>query len=220
VSFVSVISFGNLVRAVTRSYDTRDEAIVEGQILREKHGPLNQGYWFQVFEQQPERRKFERSDVCDRLEFVERRKRWNSRPGGVLVMKLFSWGRDGGPKSPVWGFWFIEIKWLFSIVLLRFEQGETREAFHSHAFNALTWWLSGQVDEIHFDGRVQCWRPSFWPKLTRRSCFHKVYPIKRTWALSIRGPWAKRWHEFRKDTGELTNLENGRRVVGRWWYAP
>jgi len=129
-------------------------------------------------------------------------------------MKLFSWGRDGGPKSSVFGFWFIEIKWLFSIVLLRFE-GETREAFHSHAFNALTWWLSGKVHEIHKDGSVQCWRPSLFPKFTPRSCFHKVRPIKRTWALSIRGPWAKRWQEFRQDRQELTTFESGRRVVDR-----
>ena len=129
-------------------------------------------------------------------------------------MKLFSWGRDGGPKSPVWGFWFIEIKSLFSIVLLRFE-GETREAFHSHAFNALTWWLSGEVREELLSGEVRFWRPSFWPKLTLRSCFHRVHPVKRTWALSIRGPWLKRWHEFRKDMGELTTLEHGRKIVDR-----
>ena len=128
-------------------------------------------------------------------------------------MKFLRWGRDGGPKSPVWGFWFIEIKWLFSIVLLRFD-GDSREAFHSHAFNALTWWLRGEVIEMFPDGRnTTCWRPSIWPKLTRRSCFHKVQPTRRTWALSFRGPWSKQWKEFDPTTRQLTTLAHGRRVV-------
>lgn len=132
-------------------------------------------------------------------------------------MKFLRWGKDGGPESPVLGFWLIEIKWLFSIVLLRFEAGKTREVFHSHAFNALTWWLSGGVMEILLDGTRKCWWPSFWPKLTRRSTYHKVHPVKRTWALSIRGPWAKTWHEVREGEGydELTTLTHGRRVVDR-----
>lgn len=130
-------------------------------------------------------------------------------------MKFLKWGKDGGPESSVWGFWFIEIKWLFSIVLLRFEKGETREAFHSHAFNALTWWLSGKVAEEHTNGQIDLWWPSLLPKLTRRSCFHRVRPIKKTWALSIRGPWAKQWQEFRKDWSELTTFESGRRIVAR-----
>jgi hypothetical protein len=130
-------------------------------------------------------------------------------------MKLLRWGRDGGPKSPVWGFWFVEIKCLFSIVLLRFEAGESREAFHSHAFNALTWWLSGEVVEELKDGSTRVWSPSFWPKLTRRSCFHRVLPRRRTWALSVRGPWSKHWHEFVARTREQTTLVNGRKVIER-----
>lgn len=127
-------------------------------------------------------------------------------------MKFMKWGKDGGPESGVYGFWLVEIKSLFSIVLLRFE-ADNREAYHSHAFNALTWWLAGEVDEHHKDGRVQRWCPSLWPKYTPRSCFHKVKPLKRTWALSLRGPWSKRWFEYRRDRGEVTTFEHGRRVV-------
>lgn len=129
-------------------------------------------------------------------------------------MRFLHWGRDGGPKSSVMGFWIIEIKWLFSIVFIRFD-GSTRENFHSHAFNALTWWLTGEVVEILKDGTTKSWRPSFWPKLTRRSCFHKVQPLRRTWALSIRGPWSKTWLEYNRGTQELTTLTNGRKVVDR-----
>ena len=42
-------------------------------------------------------------------------------------MRLFFYGKDGGQYSTVWGYWLIEIKSLFSVVLLRFE-GDSREA--------------------------------------------------------------------------------------------
>ena len=50
-------------------------------------------------------------------------------------MKLFHKSHDGGKNSGVTGYWLIEWKSGFSIVVLRFSKG-TREAFHSHAFNA------------------------------------------------------------------------------------
>ncbi len=130
-------------------------------------------------------------------------------------MKLLSWGKDGGPESSVTGLWFVEIKWLFSIVLLRFEKGSTREAFHSHAFNALTWWLKGEVVEQHKDGSNNFWSPSLLPKFTSRSTFHRVIPMRRTWALSFRGPWSRTWLEFNKARRELTTLTHGREVLGR-----
>jgi hypothetical protein len=99
-------------------------------------------------------------------------------------MRILSKAKDGGLKSTVTGFWFIEIKSLFSIVLLRFDKG-SREAFHSHAFNAITWFLNGNVDEHHLDGRVLNWQGSIKPKFTPRSCFHKVFANETTYALSI-----------------------------------
>lgn len=38
-------------------------------------------------------------------------------------MKLFSKSHDGGKDSGVTGYWLIESKSLFSIVLLRFSEG-------------------------------------------------------------------------------------------------
>jgi hypothetical protein len=128
-------------------------------------------------------------------------------------MKFLRWGKDGGPESGVFGFWIVEIKPLFSIVLLRFD-ADQREAYHSHAFHAVTWWLSGEVCERLRDGSVRLWRPSLIPKITTRSCCHKVIPYKRTWAISFRGPWAQRWYEYRRDRQEVTTFEHGRRVVG------
>ena len=125
-------------------------------------------------------------------------------------MKFFSKGKDGGQNSHVWGFWAVEIKSLFSIVLLCFEEG-SREAFHSHAFNAYTWFLNGEVEEYHLNGETITWKPSIKPKYTPRKCFHKVYSKKRTWALSFRGPWADTWREFSND--KLTTLTHGRTPV-------
>lgn len=128
-------------------------------------------------------------------------------------MKFFSIAKDGGPKSHVTGYWLIEVKWLFTVVLLRFAQG-TREAYHSHAFNALSWFLSGEVEERLFGSPVvRTWKPSFRPKWTPRSCFHKVYAKRTTWCLSIRGPWQWTWREYIPATGEMHTLTHGRKVM-------
>lgn len=124
-------------------------------------------------------------------------------------MKLFSRAPDGGSKSGVTGYFLIEAKRLFSVVLLHFAPG-SREAFHSHAFNAITLWLTGGVQEQHLDGTVTAWAPGQ-VKLTRRSTFHRVFATRGTWALSLRGPWANQWQESRH--GELVTLTHGRREL-------
>ncbi len=126
-------------------------------------------------------------------------------------MKIFKHGHDGGENSGVTGYWFIECKPLFSVVLLRFNKG-SREAYHSHAFNALTWWLKGEVEEHFQDGSPsKKWKPSLKPKLTLRKTFHKIYANKISWALSIRGPWKETWEEF--NGGVMTTLAHGRKKV-------
>ena len=126
-------------------------------------------------------------------------------------MKLFKKSHDGGKDSGVTGFWLIECKPLFSIVLLKFNKG-SREAFHSHTFNALTWWVKGEVEEQFKDGSPsKKWLPSFIPKLTLRNDFHKVYANKTSWALSLRGPWQKTWKESKE--GSAYTLTHGRKVV-------
>lgn len=124
-------------------------------------------------------------------------------------MRLFSKAPDGGKDSGVTGHFLIEIKSLFSIVLLRFEKG-TREAFHDHAFNAWTLWLKGMAREHHLDGTTKEWYRGQ-VKYTPRKVFHKVEALKTTWAVSIRGPWNKTWHESRN--GKLVTLTHGRKEV-------
>lgn len=132
-------------------------------------------------------------------------------------MKLFHKSYDGGADSGVTGYWLIEAKNLFSIVLLHFSPG-SREAFHSHAFNAVTWWLRGNVREEFYyaypEGWTDSidWKPSFKPKFTPRGNFHKIVAGENgAWALSFRGPWNKTWQEHKN--GETYELTHGRERV-------
>jgi hypothetical protein len=133
-------------------------------------------------------------------------------------MKLFFKGKDGGQESNVTGYWLFESKRFGSIVLLRFDEG-SREAYHSHAFNAVSWVLKGLlVERVKADNifgftqnRI---KPSIKPIYTARDRMHKVYGMaKRTWVLSFRGPWTKTWKEYLpKEDREIT-LTNGRKEV-------
>jgi len=128
-------------------------------------------------------------------------------------MRLFNWAKDGGEESHVHGLYIIEIKPLFSVVLLRFTQG-SREAYHNHAFNAITWVLSGEFEEHKLNKQVKAYKPSLKPKITPRTCFHKVVSKGTTWAISFRGPWTKTWKEYHPKEDKLYTLTSGRKIVG------
>lgn len=127
-------------------------------------------------------------------------------------MKFLSKCKDGGPESPVTAYVLIEIKSLFSVMLLHF--GGTREAFHSHAFNAVTLWLKGWAWERTADGKLKFYKAGML-KYTPRGCFHRVEPVSEhdTWALTVRGPWNSTWQE--RKAGILTTLTNGRKIVAQ-----
>jgi predicted metal-dependent enzyme (double-stranded beta helix superfamily) len=127
-------------------------------------------------------------------------------------MKWLEWCKDGGPDSNVSGLFVVEIKSLFSIVLLKFANG-SREAFHEHAFNALSWVLRGKLVEDNTNWVVNTYTPSLLPIFTKRSTFHRVVSIGDTWVISLRGPWRKQWREYIPATRELLTLTNGRTVV-------
>lgn len=126
------------------------------------------------------------------------------------MKNLFFTSKDGGKESTVYGFWIAEFKKLFSIVLLRFE-GESREAYHNHAFNSISWVLKGKLTEQHYGGRVSVHTPSLIPIVTLRDTFHKVHSSGTTIVLSFRGPWVDFWHEY--VSGEKVTLTHGRKIV-------
>ncbi len=124
-------------------------------------------------------------------------------------MRLFYIGKDGGPNSTVTGYWLIELKKLFSIALLKFDNG-SRDEYHSHAFDCISWVLDGCLKEQHLEGPQQVHRPSFLPVLTLRTTFHRVVSEGTTWVFTIRGPWAKTWDEYNPITHRYTTLKNRR----------
>lgn len=124
-------------------------------------------------------------------------------------MKLFHWDKDGGPESTVSGLFLIEIKDLFSIVLLRFGPG-TREAYHEHAFNSWSVVLKGKlVEHLHSGEQNIYWAGD--TVTTLRKTFHKVFSIGTSWVISFRGPWTKTWREYQG--GQYRTLTHGREEV-------
>lgn len=123
------------------------------------------------------------------------------------MINLFKRSHDGGKDSGVTGYWLIEWKKGFSIVLLHFSPG-SREAFHSHAFNAITLWLKGVVVEDYPHEPSRSWLPlSF--KYTPRNLMHRIIAGNTgAWALSVRGPWSDTWEEIKG--GERYTLTHGR----------
>ena len=130
-------------------------------------------------------------------------------------MKFFSRSKDGGPDSTVTAYWLFEIKSLFSIALLRFEDG-SRDEYHSHAFNSVSWLLSGGLSEQHRNQYlgVECHYPGIRPIITKRSTFHRVWSGGRSWVLTFRGPWSKTWREYDPRTREFSTLAHGRKIIG------
>lgn len=132
-------------------------------------------------------------------------------------MRFFQKVKDGGPDSPVDAYVLIEIKSLFSIMLLHFPKGRTREAYHSHAFNAITIWLKGKVREhlLGDDGAGLLYTaPSI--KRTPTWLMHKIEPIEDAWALTFRGPWRDKWEEYRENNpkgSRFVILTHGRKEV-------
>jgi hypothetical protein len=130
-------------------------------------------------------------------------------------MKLMTWRKDGGQKSRVHGFFVVEIKSLFTIVILHFYPG-TRDAYHSHAFGAVSWLFTGRLNECAITTNnkteIKTYTPSLLPIWTPRSRLHQVESVGHSWALSFRGPWTHMWNEITEDREAIT-LTHGRKVV-------
>lgn len=129
-----------------------------------------------------------------------------------LLSQFFSKAKDGGPNSPVDGYFLFEIKGLCSVALLKFNKG-TREQFHTHAFNALTWFISGNLVEEKVNGDLYLYKRSIFPKITLKSNNHRVIALKDSWCLTIRGSWDNMWTEYDKKTGKTTYLTHGRKEI-------
>lgn len=132
---------------------------------------------------------------------------------GGRKMKFCKKMFDGGKDSTVTGYFLIEIKSLFSIVLLKFNKG-SRENYHSHAFNALTWFLYGDLVEYNLSKPNYKYKGKLIPKITKKSDIHKVFANKNSYAISLRGPWDDYWQEYNPMSNKYITLTHGRKIVG------
>lgn len=123
--------------------------------------------------------------------------------------------KDGGPDSPVEAFWLVEWKALFSIGVLRFPRG-SRENFHSHAMNAVSWVVSGLLTEEFADrNRRNNTYQTGDVAVTRRETLHRVWGIAPvTWVLTLRGRWEREWLEWNPASRQYIRLSLGRRIEG------
>lgn len=135
------------------------------------------------------------------------------------LVKLLWGDKDGGPESRVWC-WGIESKRFGSVLLLKFAKG-SREAFHTHAFNSISWLLRGRLLEnfkTPFAGLpFESWalhQPGCHPIRTYRDTYHKVEGMAdATWVLTFRGPWVDTWKDLDLKTGHESTLTHGRKEV-------
>ena len=104
----------------------------------------------------------------------------------------------------------MQINFQKRLFILKFD-GKSREAFHTHAFNAVSWILCGKMVEYFLDKKIPCRLlvPNVLPFKTYKDDFHMVSSIGTSWALSFRGPWEKQWLESTPQDG-LYRLRTGR----------
>ncbi len=138
-------------------------------------------------------------------------------------MRILMGSKDGGPESNVrmWGF---EWKSGFSVLVLCCAEG-SREAFHTHAFKAISWLLTGALVEegmtrVTSDGRRtriyhdKMHLPSLRPIRTPRERMHKVAGFaKNSWVITLRGPWAPTWLDWSDYENKPRRLSWGRKEV-------
>lgn len=129
-----------------------------------------------------------------------------------IVSNFFKKRKDGGPDSPVDAYFLIESKMFFTIALLKFNKG-AREQFHTHAFDAFTWFLKGDLVEEDINGTFYKYKRSLLPKLTRKDKNHRVKAKQTSWCFTIRGPWQKTWTEDDVSNNITTTFTSGREIV-------
>jgi len=128
-----------------------------------------------------------------------------------IAMRILQKVKDGGPTSPVDSYTLVEIKSLFSVMALKFNKGG-RENYHTHAFNAFTWFIAGNLIEEDISGTAYRYKRSIFPKLTKRTKNHRVKALKDSWCFTIRGPWEDVWTEHTAEMKKV-KLTHGRKVI-------
>lgn len=123
--------------------------------------------------------------------------------------------KDGGKTSPVDAYFLIEWKNFISIAILKFNKGG-REEFHTHAFNAVTWFVKGDLVEEDVSGDTYKYTRSLIPKVTPKDKNHRVKALTDSYCFTIRGKWSDKWLEYEDDTRQVTEFTHGRKIVNQY----
>ena len=112
-----------------------------------------------------------------------------------------------------------ECKKLFSVIIYHWKTIK-QNRFHSHAFPAYAFLLSGSyTEEVIIDGVVtentvnQWMKPRFIPK----NYVHRILKAEpRTWTIVFVGKWMNYWFEYFEDTKTWVKYSWGRNKVAKF----
>lgn len=109
-----------------------------------------------------------------------------------------------------------ELKWLFSIIIYNWKTIK-QNRFHSHAFPAYAFLLSGEYEEEVIRNGVMSKRTvNQWmrPRWLPRNYTHRILTAKPgTWTIVFVGPWRKTWYEWFEEENVWVKYAWGRQVV-------
>lgn len=109
-----------------------------------------------------------------------------------------------------------ESKHLFSIIFYNWKTIK-QNRFHSHAFPAVAFLLSGSYEEEVFkDGEIKQKTVNQWmkPRYLPKDYTHRILKAEpHTWTMVFVGPWKKTWWEYFDDTKTWVKYGWGRKVL-------
>jgi hypothetical protein len=140
------------------------------------------------------------SNIKHYLPHFFKKKRVELGEGHVMAYTVFEW------------------KPLFSIIVYNWLTIK-QNRFHSHAFPAVAFLLSGKYEEeVKVNGKTYSKTVNQWlkPRYIPRNYVHRVLKSDpNTWTIIFVGPWHKWWYEYFEDTGIWCKYLWGRKMVGK-----
>jgi len=111
-----------------------------------------------------------------------------------------------------------EWKPLFSIIVYNWKT-ILQNRFHSHAFAAYAFLLSGSyTEEVYRHGEITERKVNQWlkPRFLPRNYTHRILKADpNTYTVVFTGPWIKYWYEWFQDTNTWVKYTWGRKVVSK-----
>lgn len=134
------------------------------------------------------------------------------------MIKMFQKKRVELGDGHIIQYCIFECKYLFSIILYNWKTIK-QNRFHSHAFSAIAFLLSGAYEqEVYKNGQIRTEKVNNWltPRYLPKNYTHRIMKAEsRTWTIVFTGPWMKYWYEWFEDTNTWVKYTWGRKVLGK-----